>query len=68
MVEWQDWALGAGVVIFVLEALFAAIAGNNIGFLYAVIALVCVYYIGVRAQRRRKAKAAATQADKASPP
>jgi len=67
--EWQDWALGAGVVVFVLFAAGSGFAGRGFGgLLWAALAAVCAYFYGARAERRKLTRAAPTQPAITSPP
>ena len=46
---WQDWLLGAGIVIFVISAGNAASYGDGLGgIISAAIAAVCAYYYAKR--------------------
>ena len=62
MYAWQDWALVAGIVVFVLFAGFEATAsgdGFTGAFAGAALASICAYFYGACAPIRRPMSAVA---------
>jgi hypothetical protein len=65
----EDWALAAGIVLFVLLAAGSGFAGRGFGgLLWAALAAVCAFFLGARAERRKLAKVMPTPPTLASPP
>ena len=50
MYEWQDWALGTGIAIFLA---LTVLAWNFGGIVFAGLAAVCAYFYGARRPRRK---------------